>query len=171
MRLSTKLGASISTAALGAAAALGGAGVAQAQSLGSLGSSAPDAVTLTVAGDTEAVGGEITNNTDGALTCLIRVSDAEVISNVENAIDDETTFTEAWDRFDAEIQAANAENKNALAQSEVDAGETVTWEGTGSYGPEADYRSGAVATCGDEIAFAYEPGGLLGSLEMGSLGS
>ena len=171
MRLTTKLGASISTAALGAAAVLGGAGVAQAQSLGSLGSSAPDAVTLTVAGDTEGVGGEITNNTEADLTCVIRVTDADVMSDVENAIDEDTTFTEAWAQYDDDIQAANAEGKNALASATVAAGASVEWTGVGSYDPEADYRSGAVATCGDEVAFAHEPGGLFGSLDMGSLGS
>lgn len=46
MRLSTKIGATFSTAALGAATVLGGAGVAQAQSLGSLGSSAEADLTL-----------------------------------------------------------------------------------------------------------------------------
>ena len=54
----------------------------------------------------------------------------------------------------------------------VPVGETVDWEGVGSFGPETDPRSGAAADCGDEDAvFAYEPGGLLGSLNMGSLGS
>lgn len=172
MRLSTKLGASISTAALGAAAVLGGAGVAQAQSLGSLGSSAPDAVTLTVAGDTEGVGGEITNNTDSALTCNIGVSTAEVISAIENGIDDETSFDEANAAVATERAAANALGQNALALSvTVPAGETVTWTGGGSYGPAKDFRAGAAANCGDEVAFAYEPGGLFGSLDMGSLGS
>ncbi|MEV8223696.1 hypothetical protein AB0P16_14710 [Dietzia maris] len=171
MRLSTKLGASISTAALGAAAVLGGAGVAQAQSLGSLGSSEPDAVTLTVAGDMEGVAGEITNNTDGALTCTIGVSNAEVISAIENGIDDETSFDEANDAVATEREAANVLGQNALAFATVPAGETVTWSGIGSYGPAEDFRAGAAADCGDEIAFAYESGGLFGSLDMGSLGS
>ena len=170
MRLSTKLGASISTAALGAAAVLGGAGVAQAQSLGSLGSSAPAGVTLTVAGDTEAVGGEITNNTDGALTCTIGVSNAEVISAIENGIDDETSFDEANAAVAEERAAANLLGQNALAVATVPAGETVTWSGAG-YGPDEDFRAGAAAKCGDEVAFAYESGGLFGSLNMGSLGS
>lgn len=172
MRLSTKIGASISTAALGAAAVLGGAGVAQAQSLGSLGSSAPDAVTLTVAGDTEAVGGEITNNTEADLTCLIAVSDAEVISGIEGAVNDGDSYADAVAENNDAMQEANGEGKNAQALGlVVPANDSIEWEGIGSYGPAADYRSGAVANCGDEVAFAYESGGLFGSLDMGSLGS
>lgn len=171
MRLSTKFSASISTAALGAAAVLGGAGVAQAQSLGSLGSSAPDGVTLTVAGDTEAVGGEITNNTEDGLTCTIAVSDAEVISAIEDSIADGDTYVEAVAANNDALQEANADGKNALAGGALAAGETIEWAGAGSYGPDADFRAGAVAVCGAEIAFAYESGGIFGSLDMGSLGS
>lgn len=175
MRTYTKIGASISTAALGAAAALGGAGVAQAQSLGSLGSSDPAPVVLTVAGDTEGVGGTVTNNTDEAVTCGVIVSDAQVISAVEDDFGDDVTLEQAFAANNDALQAANGEGKNAVAGIpvgfEVAAGATEEWTGIGSYGPEVDFRAGAAVECGDEVAFAYESGGLFGSLDMGSLGS
>lgn len=171
MRLSTKLGASVSTAALGAAVVFGGAGVAQAQSLGYLGSSDPAPIVLTVSGDVDGVGGTITNNTEASLTCYVIVSDAKVISAVENDIDGGMTFAEAFAMNDDAFQAANAEGKNAYSVGVlVLVGETEVWTGIG-IGPDADYRAGAVASCGEEIAFAYEPGGIFGSLDMGSLGS
>ena len=49
--------------------------------------------------------------------------------------------------------------------------QTEEWTGAGSYGPAKDFRAGAAAQCGDEVAFAYESGGLFGSLDLGSLGS
>lgn len=171
MRLSTKLGASLSAAALGSAVVLGGAGIAQAQSSGSLGSSDPAPVVLTVSGDTEAVGGEITNNTDGELTCGLAVMDAEVMAELEKLVAGGMSVVEASAELDDKVQESNAEGKNALGSVTVEAGETTDWEGVGSYGPETDPRSGAVAVCGDEVAFAYESGGLFGSLDMGSLGS
>ena len=152
MRLSAKLGASLSAAALGSAVVLGGAGIAQAQSagsLGSLGSSDPAPVVLTVEGDKDSVSGTITNNTG-----------------------DGKTVKEASTELDEAVQKSNSEGKNALALGvAVAANDTADWDGVGSYGPAEDYRSGAVATCGDEVAFAYESTGAFGSLDMGSLGS
>lgn len=175
MRLSAKLGASLSAAALGSAVVLGGAGIAQAQSagsLGSLGSSDPAPVVLTVEGDKDSVGGTITNNTGEAITCTVAVMDASVIAQIEGLVADGKTVKEASTELDEAVQKSNSEGKNALALGvAVAANDTADWDGVGSYGPAEDYRSGAVATCGDEVAFAYESTGAFGSLDMGSLGS
>ncbi|AWH93136.1 hypothetical protein [Dietzia lutea] len=169
MRLSTKIGATLSTAALSGAAVLGGAGVAQAQSLGSLGSSDPAPVVLTVAGDEDAVGGTISNNTEEAVTCTITVSDAEVMSDIEAVFNEGTTIGEAID-VSADFIAAGFEGKNTVTTVDVAANDTEVWAGNATYNPEADFRAGASAQCGEEGAFAYEPGGVFGSLSMGSLG-
>lgn len=172
MRLSTKLGASVSTAALGAAVVLGGAGVVHAQSLGSLGSSDPAPVVLTVSGDEDSVGGEITNNTTGPLTCAIYVSHADVIAAVERDFNGDMTFAQAIAANQDEFDDANELGQNAFVVEAVLAGATDEWTGGGTYGPDEDVRAGAAANCGgDNVAFAYEPGGLFGSLNMGSLGS
>lgn len=175
MNLSTKLSASLSAAALGSAVVLGGAGIANAQSSGSLGSSGPDAVVLTVAGDGEEVGGTIANNTSESLNCSIVVSDSRVISAVEDDFGGETSLAEAFAENNDALQEANGEGKNAIwgipVPIAVPANSEVDWTGAG-YSPTADYRAGAAADCGgDNVAFAYEPGGLFGSLDMGSLGS
>lgn len=174
MRLSAKLGASLSAAALGSAVVLGGAGIAQAQSagsLGSLGSSDPAPVVLTVEGDKDSVAGTITNNTGEEITCTVAVMDASVIAQIEGLVADGKTVMEAATELDEAVQKSNSEGKNALAGVAVPANDTADWDGVGSYGPAEDYRSGAVAACGDEVAFAYESTGAFGSLDMGSLGS
>lgn len=156
--------------------AMGGAGIAQAQSLGSLTGSLGSAdVELTVASDAEGVAGEVTNNTKAALTCGIVVMDAGVMKKFEAAVVGGDTVTEAAANLKTEIDASNAAGKNAGAVARVPAGETKKWTGDGSYDPVGDPNSGAVAVCGEGedqvVAFAFESTGLFGSLDMGSLGS
>ena len=172
MRLSTKLGASLSTVALGAAAALGGAGVAQAQSLGSLGSSAeaPDLVlTISEANEAGALG-TLTNNTERDLTCYVGVGDATTLAENEDGLAD-AEDQEAYLR-DLYADLADDPTFNFDTTGEVAAGETAEW--SVELTADADYAAGALAFCdplGDPLyAIDYESTGT-GSLDMGSLGS
>ena len=143
---------------------VGGAAVAQAQ--GSLGSLMPTAdVGLTVAVDDEgAVGGTLTNNTEEALTCDVNAADAELIEEVQALVADGNDLADALDEAGFEGNGGTAENV------EVDAEDAADWA---IENPEVDddFVAGAVADCGEEVdpAFAYESGGLFGSLDLGSL--
>ncbi|MGX1597674.1 hypothetical protein ACWIDS_11495 [Dietzia maris] len=170
MRPSTKIGATLSTAALGAATVLGGAGVAQAQSLGSLGSSAEADLTLELEAATDvAANGTLANNTETDLTCYVGVADEEAIADAAAGAAD----VEILEAYFAGLSAGVAVT-SALA---VDAGESAEW--AVALDEEADFTAGALAFCeggeGDDavetFVVDYEPSGLLGSLNMGSLGS
>ena len=179
MRLSTKLGASMSAAALGSAVVLGGAGIAQAQSLdaasAALGSADAPEFVLTVEGDEDAVGGEIANNTDAPVTCDITATSADAAGAIEEAFADGSNLGDAIGAAE-EYLAAGVAGQNAFAGDVVvDALGTETWVGADFedtvYGPDEDYLAGAVAQCDDEVVFAYESDALFGSLDMGSLQS
>lgn len=166
MRLSTRIGATISTAALGVAAALGGAGVAQAQSLGSLGPSeeAELELALTAAGDAAAEG-TLANNTETDLVCYVGVADATTVATAEAGAED----VDDLGAYFAGLAAGSA----VTPPLAVEAGASVQWSVV--LDAEKDFRAGALAYCegGDVETFTvdFESGGLLGSLDMGSLGS
>ncbi|MFJ5871986.1 hypothetical protein ACIQD2_12675 [Dietzia maris] len=170
MRLSTKIGATLSTAALGAATVLGGAGVAQAQSLGSLGSSAEADLSLELEAATDvAANGTLTNNTETDRTCYIGVADEETVASAAAGAAD----VEDLEAYFAGLSAGVAVTGPLL----VDAGGSVDWDVV--LDEEADFTAGALAFCeggeGDDavetFVVDYEPSGLMGSLNMGSLGS
>lgn len=151
---------------------LGGAGIANAQegSLGSLtGSLDSGPVGLTVAGGEDELAGEITNTTELPLTCDVTALDADVMEDVEAEVNN-----------GAELDAALADAAEGDIDVTADAvnvpeGESVEWAGTGVYDPEVAPAAGAVAECGEGenavTVFAYESTGILGSLDMASLGS
>jgi hypothetical protein len=170
MRLSTKIGATLSTAALGAATVLGGAGVAQAQSLGSLGSSAEADLTLALEAATDAAAnGTLMNNTETDLTCYVGVAGEEAIADAAAGAAGEENLEAYF--------AGLAVGEVVTAPLAVGAGETVEWDVV--LDGEADFTAGALAFCeggtGDDavetFVVDYEPSGLMGSLNMGSLGS
>ena len=170
MRLSTKIGATLSTAALGAASVLGGAGVARAQSLGSLGSSAEADLTLELEAATDvAANGTLANNTETDLTCYVGVAGEEAIADAAAGAAD----VEDLETYFAGLSVGEV----VTAPLAVDAGATVEWDVV--LDEEADSTAGALAFCeggaGDDavetFVVDYEPSGLLGSLDMGSLGS
>lgn len=175
----TRFGAALSTSFLASAMALGGAGVAQAQSLGSLtGSLESDPIELTVSGDTVSVGGTITNNAETDMTCLIGVIDAGVMRQYQALIESGNSPDAAATALADEFDEAGAAGTSASDDVFVAAGDTVAWNGEGrDYSPSEDAVLGAAAHCDvegvadEQFAFAYESAGLLGSLDMGSLGS
>lgn len=172
MRIS-KFGGVLASSALVASVVLGGTGIANAQgSLGSLtGSLESEAVELTVAGDLEGIGGEVTNNTDAALTCLVGTLDAVLMREYQALREAGSTDAEATDALSDEFEMARDEGKFAAHLNlAIPAGATVDWVGGGGlYSPAEDFVAGAVAECGDQVVFAYESTGPFGSLDMGSL--
>ncbi|MET3862669.1 hypothetical protein ABIE38_003615 [Dietzia sp. 2505] len=172
MRLSRKLGASMATTALGAAAVLGASGVAQAQS--SLGPSAPGPIAVTVSGSASVVSGTVTNDTSSVTTCTVHVSDASVVAGIEAFLtaDAARNWADVTGDpvLDARLTLAGALGQNTSTSVTVLAGETRAWSRPLS--ATSDFRAGAVADCGGAgFGFGYESGGLFGSLDMGSLGS
>lgn len=169
MQITSKPAAILASSALAASVILGGAGVANAQgSLDSLtGSLNASDVELTVAGSEDGLAGEITNNTEEPLACDVTVLDAEVMELVESSVAEGDTLADALDG------AAESTIDDGADNVAVAAGESVPWAGSDdSYDAETAPDAGAVADCGEEmIVFAYESSGLLGSLDMGSLGS
>lgn len=166
MRLSTKIGATISSAALGVAAALGGAGVAQAQSLGSLGQDVEAELELAITNaDAAGAEGTLTNNTEFDLECYVGVAGADVVTAAAEGAAD---VGDLGDYF-----AGLAASADVTGPLSVAAGGSVDWDVV--IGAEEDFRAGAIAYCegGDDEGFAvdFEAGGFLGSLDMGSLGS
>lgn len=173
MQISSKFGAVFASSALAASVVLGGAGVANAQgSLVSLsGSLDPSDLELTVSGGEDGVEGEVTNNTEAPLTdCAVYYSDAESMELVESAFGDEDT-----DLADALEELPEDGINESVEVGEVEA--TASWTGNDDdgYDPETTDALGAVVECaeGDTTVtvFAYEGGGLLGSLDMASLES
>lgn len=173
MRIS-KFGGVLASSALAASAVLGSAGIANAQgSLGSLtGSLESEAVELTVAGDVDGIGGEITNNTDAGLTCSVGAMDAALMREYQALREAGSTDAEASDALFDEFEKARDEGKFAVhLYLTIPAGKTVDWVGGSHYGPAEDFVAGAVADCDGQAFFAYESTGPLGSLNMGSLAS
>lgn len=161
----------MATAALGAAVVLGGAGVAQAQSSDSLGSSGPAPVVLTVEGDKDSASGTITNNTAAEVNCEVFTSNAELIAAIEDDFSPTVTVVQAAQMNATAYNAAQTAGQNAnIDDIAVGPNATAPWSAPG-INATADYRAGAVVQCGTNVAFAYESGGLFGSLDMGSLGS
>lgn len=162
-RISTPVTVLASTA-FAASLVLGGAGVAGAQSSDSLMPEAPE-IAATVAGDAEAIGGTITNNTDADEHCHVVATDRGVVEQFEALVGDGVAPEDAFLQLEDQIQAANDEGRNAIVRAvPVPAGETVSWEGQG-YEPVEDPESGAIVTCGGPVGVAYEDEGTLGSLE------
>lgn len=181
----TRFSGIAATVALGAATVLGGAGVAQAQSSGSLGSltagsSAPAPLELTLdEADKDGAQGTFTNKTTQTVeNCIVAVSDAEVVRDIEAAHKKGTEINPLPANLDKKLQDANALHQNWLAVGVgADAGKTAPWTGAqGAVKADKDYQAGAFVRCvvdgKDTFAFAYEPGGT-GSLSnvFGSLGS
>ncbi|GAA1051513.1 hypothetical protein [Dietzia natronolimnaea] len=172
MRLSRKLGASVATTALGAAVVLGASGVAHAQS--SLGPSASGPVALTVSGSDSVVSGTLTNNATSVVTCTVHVSEASVVTGIEAFLTADATRTWSDATVDPVLEArlalAAALGQNTNTSVTAFVGETRSW--SRPLTATSDFRAGAVADCGNAgFAYAYESGGLFGSLDLGSLGS
>lgn len=145
MRIS-KSASVIASSALAASVISGGAGVAGAQSPYSQMQKSPD-VGLTVAGDTEAIGDTITNNTADDLVCHVVATDRDVVAEFQTLVEGGMATEDAFEQLDDEIQAANDEGRNAIVRGvQVGAGAAVPWLGRG-YEPAEDPDSGALAVC------------------------
>ena len=164
----TRFSGIAATAALGAASVLGGAGIASAQSLGSLtaGSSGPAPLVLDLEdAGTEKANGTLTNNTEKALECDIIVGDSKTLSDAETAL-----------AADATTDVSTLAGFGFVPALAVKANDSAEWDVTYTK-LSADPIAGAVAYCGDAgterlHAFDYEADGT-GSLDgvLGSLGS
>lgn len=144
---------------------VGGAGMAQAQGsadlLGSLMPDAPD-VGLTVATDEDAVGGVVTNNTEDALECDVGAADADLVAQVEQLVADGNSLEDALE--EAGFDEGNSDTTVVTADAEDEADWSVE-----DITVDDEFTAGAFADCDDEgePVFAYEDGGLLGSLDFG----
>ncbi|WP_010542196.1 hypothetical protein [Dietzia alimentaria] len=165
----TRFSGIAATAALGAATVLGGAGIAQAGSLGSLtaGSSAPAPLVLDLedAGK-EKANGTLTNDTEEALECTVILGNSKAVAGEEAAVAADATH---------DVQPF-AGQFAFVPGIQVPANGSADWDVT--YTELADDPvAGAGAFCGDAgkdrlHAFDYESDGT-GSLDnvLGSLGS
>lgn len=176
-----RIGAFVASTALAAATILGGAGIASADPLGSLGSSAAaegPALELTLdEADVEATSGTIVNLTeDEATSCVVAVSDADVVEQYEAYYAANEALPAVGSDAEVAMQEANALGQNWLALGlSVDAEDSADWVGSQGATPAADdYRAGAFVQCEidgeQQVAFAYEPAGFIGSVE-GVIGS
>ena len=133
---SSRIGAVVSASALAAVTVVGGAGIAQADSLdlGSIipGSSAPDPSLELVIGQAnpEGVSGTLTahnvEDTDTLENCVVSVSTAEVASLYEDHYLDEGSMPVAGSDQDDALQAASALHRNWIALATFEEGERTT---------------------------------------------
>ncbi|MDN5746536.1 MAG: hypothetical protein L0H31_15660 [Nocardioidaceae bacterium] len=175
----------LSAGVLAAATVVGGAGIASAQSgvlssgsLGSSGSADDAALVLTIYEATpEGVTGTVQNmSAEDAENCAIAVSHADVAAQYEEYFAENGELpakdSEQWDA----LQDANELVQNWVAfPGTVDAEGTENWDsGQGPDTAEGDYPAGAWVTCDvdgeEEVAFAYESQGIIGSVQ-GLIGS
>lgn len=181
----TRFSGIVATTALGAATVLGGAGIAQAQSSGSLGSltagssaeetPAPLVLDLADAGK-DGANGTLTNNTEDSLSCYVAVTTAEKAAEAEELLapDDAVLSLSVLQEL---VQGAPFGFVAAPVEAENSAEWTVAVNGA-----EKDFRAGAMAICdptGDAPSYAFDyedededeaANGSLGNV-LGSLGS
>ena len=182
----TRFSSFAATAALGAATVLGGAGIAQADSLGSLtaGSSAPAPLVLNLdEANKDGAKGSFTNQTEAEVkSCTVTVSTAEFVRKLDdlNSGGKDIASSKWTDELSAEYALAGAAGQNFQANDlDAEAGKEKAWTGTkvGEATTAEDYQAGAWVQCmvGEKVeyAFDYEEEASTGSLDniLGSLGS
>lgn len=160
--------------ALGAASLVGGAGIAQAQSLDtgsfSAASEAQRALSLSFASaGADGAAGMLVNNTDVDVECEVLVGPAPLIRSLEEhlaaggGMDGPAGYEDA-------LAAATSAGAVGIDLLGLSAGEAGGWEVELS--ATADFDAGAMALCGHDYLYVYEfayESAAGGSLELGSL--